>query len=59
MEMHNKDPHTNIMCYIIIALLSISEPITNDRKRMNNIFDELLQIVFHTLERSHVYTSTT
>ncbi len=35
MQMHNKDPEINIMYSMIIALLSTSEQIKNDRKRMN------------------------
>ena len=57
MQMHNKDPEINIMYSMIIALLSTSEQIKNDRKRMNNILDELLQIIIDTSKTSHGYIS--
>ncbi|CAF2778304.1 unnamed protein product [Rotaria sp. Silwood2] len=54
-QMHNKDPEINIMCSMIMALLSTPEQIKNDRKRMNNILDQLLQIVVDTSKQSPKY----
>ena len=37
----------NTMCCMILALLSTPEQIKNDSKRMNNVLDTLLEIVYH------------
>ena len=40
-----EDSIINILCCMILALLSTPEQIKNDRKRMNNVLDHLLQRV--------------
>ena len=40
-----KDSEINILCCMVLALLSTPEQIKNDRKRMNNALDHLLQNV--------------
>jgi hypothetical protein len=40
-----KDAEINILCCMILALLSTPEQIKNDRKHMNNTLDQLLQSV--------------
>ena len=52
LQMDNTDSELNIMCSMIMALLSTSEQIKNDRKRMNNILDQLLQIVVDASKQS-------
>jgi hypothetical protein len=42
---------------MIVALLSTSEQIKNDRKRMNNILDQLLQIIVDASKRPPRYQS--
>ncbi|CAF0805995.1 unnamed protein product [Rotaria sordida] len=54
-QTHNNDQEINILCSMIIALLSTSEQIKNDRKRMNNILDQLLQIVVDASKRPPRY----
>ena len=52
---YKTDPEVSIICSMIIALLSTSEQIKNDRKRMNNILDQLLQIVVDTSKKPPEY----
>ncbi|CAF4907773.1 unnamed protein product [Rotaria sp. Silwood1] len=54
-QTYNKDPEINIICSMIMALLSTPEQIKNDRKRMNNILDQLLQIVVDASKQSLSY----
>jgi hypothetical protein len=54
-QTHNKDPTVNIVCSMILALLSTPEQIKNDRKRMNNILDQLLRIVVDASKNSPTY----
>ncbi|CAF1646945.1 unnamed protein product [Didymodactylos carnosus] len=42
-QSYNKD---DFLCSMILALLSTPEEIKNDRKRMNNVLDQLLEIVY-------------
>jgi hypothetical protein len=54
-QTHSTDPEINIICSMIIALLSTPDQIKNDRKRMNNILDQLLQIVVDASKESPNY----
>jgi hypothetical protein len=54
-QTHNTDPEISIICSMIIALLSTPDQIKNDRKRMNNILDQLLQIVVDASKESPYY----
>ena len=49
------DSELSIICSMIMALLSTSEQIKNDRKRMNNILDQLLQIVVDASKKPPQY----
>lgn len=47
-----KDPEINILCCMILALLTTPEQIKNDRRRMNYALDLLLQKVFRASQSS-------
>ena len=51
-QKRNQDSATNIICSMITALLSTPEQIKNERQRMNNILDQLLQMVINTSKQS-------
>ncbi|CAF0830387.1 unnamed protein product [Adineta steineri] len=42
-QKHHQNSDINILCMMTMALLSTPEQIKNDRRRMNNILDQLLE----------------
>ncbi|UJR07258.1 hypothetical protein I4U23_011546 [Adineta vaga] len=54
---NHPDIELKIMCAMTTALLSTPEQIKTDRKRMNNILDQLLKIIIDASKRSPKYVA--
>ncbi|CAF0946961.1 unnamed protein product [Adineta steineri] len=54
-QKHHQNSDINILCMMTMALLSTPEQIKNDRRRMNNILDQLLEIIVNASKQSIDY----
>ncbi|CAF0757122.1 unnamed protein product [Adineta steineri] len=54
-QKHHQNSDINILCMMTMALLSTPEQIKNDRRRMNNILDQLLEIIVNASKQSFDY----
>jgi hypothetical protein len=59
-EKYNKDNDLATNCCMILALLSTPEQIKNDHKRMNNVLDTLLEMVYEaSISSDHRHPAST
>ncbi|CAF4257155.1 unnamed protein product, partial [Adineta steineri] len=51
-QKHHQNSDISVLCMMTMALLSTPEQIKNDRRRMNNILDQLLEIIVNASKQS-------